>query len=262
MNKFLLFFFLSIFTKPLSANENVRFTIVYNNVPYNENLTTAWGMSCLIEFKDKYLLFDTGGDGSILLENMKKLEIDPKMIDIVILSHIHADHVDGLWSFLEENKNIVVYLPKSFPEDFKNRITNKEAMCVSIKKDTMIYEDIYSTGEMGGFWLKEQSLIIDTPKGIIVVTGCAHPGVVNIVKKAKELLNKNVYMVLGGFHLMAYSEDEVNEIIKDLKELDIEKIAPSHCTGGRPIELFREAWGENFYDLGCGAVFEVNYKTK
>ncbi|MCK4256798.1 MBL fold metallo-hydrolase, partial [candidate division WOR-3 bacterium] len=172
-------------------------------------------------------------------------------------SHIHADHVDGLWSLLEKNKNIVVYLPKSFPEDFKNRITNKEAMCVSVKKYTMIYEDVYSTGEMGGIWLKEQSLIIDTPKGLIVVTGCAHPGVVNIVKKAKELLNKNVYMVLGGFHLMAYSEAEVNEIIEDLKELDIEKIAPSHCTGGRAIELFREAWGENFYDLGCGAVFEL-----
>ncbi|MEA3432007.1 MAG: MBL fold metallo-hydrolase, partial [candidate division WOR-3 bacterium] len=94
------------------------------------------------------------------------------------------------------------------------------------------------------------------------VTGCAHPGIVNIVRKAKELLNKNIYLVLGGFHLMAYSEKEVKEIIKELEELGVEKIAPSHCTGGRPIELFREAWGENFLDLGCGAVFKVRASQK
>ncbi len=240
-----------------SIEDSLVFTIVYNNVPYNENLTTAWGFSCLIDLKDKNLLFDTGGIGSILLGNMRKLKIDPKNIDIVVLSHIHADHVGGLWSLLEQNKNIVVYLPASFPGDFKNRIKKTGAKFISVQKHTKICDNIYSTGELGGIWMREQSLIIDTPKGLIVVTGCAHPGIVNIVKKAKELLNKNIYLVLGGFHLMAYSEKEVKKIINDLKGLGVEKIAPSHCTGGRPIELFREAWGKNFLDLGCGAVFEA-----
>ncbi|MDO9575399.1 MAG: MBL fold metallo-hydrolase, partial [bacterium] len=220
-------------------------------------LITAWGFSCLIDLKDKSILFDTGGDGSILLDNMKKLKINPKKIDIIVLSHIHSDHTGGLWSFLEQNKDIVVYLPASFPEDLKNRIKKTGAKFISVQKHTKIYGNVYSTGELGRIGLKEQSLIIDTPKGLIVVTGCAHPGIVNIVKKAKELLNKNIYLVLGGFHLMSYSEKEVKEIIKDLEELGVLKIAPSHCTGGRPIELFREAWGENFLDLGCGAVFEM-----
>jgi len=233
------------------------FTIVYNNVPYNENLTTAWGMSCLIELSDKSLLFDTGGVGSILLDNMKKLKINPKKIDIVVLSHIHSDHTGGLWSFLEENNDVIVYLPESFPEDFKNRIKKTGARFISVQKHTKIYENVYSTGELGRIGLKEQSLIIDTPKGFIVVTGCAHPGIVNIVKKAKELLNKNIYLVLGGFHLMAYSDKEVKKIINNLKELGVLTIAPSHCTGERPIELFREAWGENFYGLGCGAVLKM-----
>ncbi len=239
-----------------SIEESLVFTIVYNNVPYNENLTTAWGMSCLIELPGKSILFDTGEDGSILLDNMRKLKIDPKNIDLVVLSHIHSDHVGGLWSLLEQNKDIVVYLPESFPEGFKNRIIETGAKFISVQKHTKIYENVYSTGELGGIWMREQSLIIDTPKGLIVVTGCAHPGIVNIVKKAKELLNKNIYLVLGGFHLMAYSEKEVKEIIKDLKEIGIQKIAPSHCTGGKPIELFKEAWGENFLELGCGAVFK------
>lgn len=240
-----------------SIDDSLVFTIVYNNVPYNENLTTAWGFSCLIDLKDKSLLFDMGGIGSILLNNMRKLKIDPKNINIVVLSHIHSDHVGGLWSFLKKNNDVVVYLPESFPKDFKNRIKKTGAKFISVQKHTNIYENVYSTGELGGVWMREQSLIIDTPKGLIVVTGCAHPGIVNIVKKAKGLLNKNIYLVLGGFHLMAYSEKEVEKIINDLKGLGVEKIAPSHCTGGRPIELFREAWGENFLDLGCGAVFEM-----
>ena len=240
-----------------SIKGGLVFTIVYNNVPYNENLTTVWGFSCLIDLKDKNLLFDTGGDGSILLDNMRKLKTDPKNINIVVLSHIHSDHTGGLWSFLEQNNDVVVYLPASFPEDFKKRIRETGARFISVQTHTKIYENVYSTGELGETRLKEQSLIIDTPKGLIVVTGCAHPGIVNIVKKAKELLSKNIYLVLGGFHLMAYSEKEVKGIIKELEELGVEKIAPSHCTGGRPIELFREAWGENFLDLGCGAVFEV-----
>lgn len=241
-------------------DRDLVFTIVYNNVSWDENLTTAWGMSCLIDFEDKSLLFDTGGNGSILLDNMKRLKIDPKRIDIVVLSHIHTDHVGGLWSLLRENSDIIIYLPESFPEDFKNRIRKSGARFISVRKPTEICENIYSTGELGGVRMKEQSLIIDTPRGLVVVTGCAHPGIVNIVMKAKELLKDKIHLVLGGFHLMAYSEEEVEDIIEDLKELNVEKIAPSHCTGGKPIELFREAWGEDFLELGCGAVFEVEIR--
>ncbi|MEA3432526.1 MAG: MBL fold metallo-hydrolase, partial [candidate division WOR-3 bacterium] len=145
-----------------SIEDSLVFTIVYNNVPYNENLTTAWGFSCLIDLKDKSLLFDTGGIGSILLDNMRKLKIDSKNIDIVVLSHIHADHVGGLWSLLEQNKDIVVYLPASFPGDFKNRIKKTGARFISVQKHTKICDNIYSTGELGGALLREQSLIIDT----------------------------------------------------------------------------------------------------
>jgi len=132
-----------------SIEDSLVFTIVYNNVPYNENLTTAWGFSCLIDLKDKNLLFDTGGIGSILLDNMRKLKIDPKKIDIVVLSHIHADHVGGLWSLLKQNKDIVVYLPESFPGSFKKRIEQIGASFISVQKHTKISENVYSTGELG-----------------------------------------------------------------------------------------------------------------
>jgi len=246
--------------QPMVKEKELSFTILYNNIPYDKRLTTAWGFSCLVMGMDKNILFDTGGDGKILLSNMRKLKIDPKKIDAVVLSHIHGDHTGGLWDFLQVNNKVVVYLPESFPNEFKDRVRKQGARVVSIHNPVGICRDVYLTGELGTA-IKEQSLIIDTPKGLIILTGCAHPGIVNIVEEAHKLLDKNVYLVLGGFHLMAYTENEVKEIIKKLKKLGVTKVGPSHCTGGKPIELFREAWNKNFFDVGCGSTIEIKYQV-
>jgi len=249
----LLIFFL--FSAPCLA-QDITLTILYNNVPYNNELTTAWGMSCLIEGLEKTIILDTGGDGSVLLDNMSKLKVDPTEVDAVLLSHIHADHTEGLWSLLK-NRQIVVYFPESFPVNFKDRVKNLCRDIVSVHKLRRICEQAWSTGELGSS-IKEQSLVIDTKKGLIVITGCAHPGIVNIAKFAESFLKKKVYLVLGGFHLMAYSKNQVKQIIEDLKELGIKQVAPSHCTGARTIELFREAWGDDFIELGCGAKIVID----
>lgn len=241
------------------AAENIVITVLYNNVACKENLTTAWGMSCIVTGTEKTILFDTGGDGRILRMNMETLNFRPEDIDIIFLSHIHADHVGGVWSILERNNDVVVYVPRSFPKEFKQNIEAAGARCVSVDTSMTICNNVHSTGELGGIALKEQSLIINTEKGLIVITGCAHPGVVHIVKRASELLKKNVYAVTGGFHLMRYTEKQVEYIIEELKRIGVTEIGPSHCTGGRPIELFREAWGEDFFDFGCGAVYTLEH---
>lgn len=246
-----------LFSMPCFA-QDVTITVVYNNVPYNNELTTAWGISCLIEGLDKTILFDTGGDGSILLGNLEKLKVDPTEIDLVILSHNHADHTDGLWGFLEKNSRITVYLPESFPGSFKNKSKFLCREIIPVHEPLNLCKHAWSTGELGD-GSKEQSLMIDTPKGLVVITGCAHPGIVNIVKFAKDYLKKSVYLVLGGFHLMAYNENQVKQIIEDLRELGVKQVGPSHCTGERAIELFKEAWGKDFIELGCGAKIEVRF---
>lgn len=230
----------------------ITLTILYNNVPHDPRLTTAWGMSCLIEGMEKTILFDTGGDGRILLSNMKKLGKAPKQVDVVVLSHIHGDHVGGLWEFLKEKSDVKVYLPKAFPDNFKKRVQRAGVEVFSVGKPTKIGKNIYSTGQMGA-WMKEQALVLRTAKGLVVVTGCAHPGVANFVKRAKKIWKDDVYLVFGGFHLMAYSERQVEGLITELKQLGVKKVGPSHCTGGKPIEMFRKAWGKDFIDLGCGA---------
>jgi 7,8-dihydropterin-6-yl-methyl-4-(beta-D-ribofuranosyl)aminobenzene 5'-phosphate synthase len=246
-----------LFSTPCFA-QDIAITIAYNNVAYDKALTTAWGFSCFIEGLEKNILFDTGGQGSILLGNMEKLGINSMDIDAVVLSHIHSDHIGGLWSLLETNSRITVYFPESFPASFKNKIKKLCQKAISIENPAKICQQVWSTGELGS-GIKEQSLIIDSKKGLIIITGCAHPGIVNIVRFAKGYLNKDVYLVMGGFHLMAYSENQVKQITKDLKELGVKKVGPSHCTGGRPIELFREAWGEDFIELGCGARLNLSF---
>lgn len=101
---------------------HVSIAIIYDNNPYKKGLETAWGFSCFVKGTAKTILFDTGGDGSLLLRNMKSLGIDPKEIDLVFLSHIHKDHVGGLWHVIKRNPKVIVYIPKSFPDSFKKEV--------------------------------------------------------------------------------------------------------------------------------------------
>ena len=231
-------------------------TIIYDNNPYNPDLKTAWGFSCFISGRKKNILFDTGGEGKILLENMKKLGISPSQVDIVFLSHIHGDHVGGLFALLKENQNVTVYIPKSFPKSFKKRIKKHKAKFIEIHTPMKIFENLYSTGEMGSF-IKEQSLIITTNKGLIVITGCAHPGVVRIAKKAKELLNKEIFLVIGGFHLVGSSKNRIKRIVDAFKKLKIKYVAPCHCSGDIARKLFKESYGNHFIKTGVGSIIDI-----
>ncbi|MCK4604984.1 MAG: MBL fold metallo-hydrolase [Deltaproteobacteria bacterium] len=235
------------------GDPSYRLTIVFNNIRYATNLRTGWGFACLIEGFQQTILFDTGSDGDILLSNMKGLGIDPRTVSAVVLSHIHADHCGGLERFLQRNPKVTVYLPESFPVSLIQAIQDSGAHVKKVGKPAQLLPQVHSTGEMGE-WIREQSLILETPKGLIIITGCAHPGIVRIVEKAKDLLKKDIYMVAGGFHLAGTSTTRIREIIQRLKDLGVEKVAPSHCTGEEAISLFKESWGKDFVEGGCGAV--------
>jgi len=234
----------------------LRLTVIYNNIPFDNRLRTGWGFSCLIEGTEQTILFDTGGEGSILLGNMKRMNIDPMAVDMVFLSHIHADHTGGLEALLKKNPHVTVCLPECFPDSFKQAIKSYGANVKSLCKPTRLLHRIHSSGEMGDS-IKEQALILETSSGLLIITGCAHPGVVNVVRKAKELFKVEVYLVMGGFHLAGMSNAQVRETISALKELGVKKVAPSHCTGEKAIAFFKEAWGDNFLEGGVGAIIEM-----
>jgi 7,8-dihydropterin-6-yl-methyl-4-(beta-D-ribofuranosyl)aminobenzene 5'-phosphate synthase len=241
----------------MSANEGIKITVIYDNNPYREGIETAWGFSCLITGADKTILFDTGGDGARLLKNMGKLGIHPEKIDVIVLSHIHGDHIGGLRSVLERNPNVIVYFPKSFPENFKNGVKGYGTKMAEVREPSKIFENFYSTGELGT-GIKEQSLIVKTEKGIIVIIGCAHPGIVEIVKRAKDLIADHVLFVIGGYHLGDKNRDEIEHILTELRNLGVRHIGPCHCTGKVATEIFKKAYGENFIKVGVGRVITLD----
>ena len=234
----------------------LRIRVIFDNVRYNEQLKSAWGFSCIIEGMSQVILFDTGSDGNILLSNLRKMGINLRDVDAVFLSHIHGDHTGGLSVFLQTNPSVIVYLPASFPPSSRESITGSGSQFKTLEKPEKLFDQVYTTGELG-FWIKEQSLVIDTPKGLVIVTGCAHPGIVQIVSRAKNWLRKKVYLLVGGFHLEGQPQRELQRIADELNKLGVEKVAPSHCTGEAARKVFRDLWGQNFLESGVGAVIEL-----
>jgi 7,8-dihydropterin-6-yl-methyl-4-(beta-D-ribofuranosyl)aminobenzene 5'-phosphate synthase len=225
--------------------------IVYDNYTLKKALMPAWGFSCLITLPHYQILFDTGGDPSILLENMHEFDLDLQKIDAVALSHIHGDHVGGVSGFLEQRQNITVYLPKSFPGDFKEALRQTGAAVEEIGGPQMIHPGVYTTGELGG-GLKEQSLVLKTRRGLVIITGCAHPGIVEIVEHATAVFKEKVYLLIGGFHLMGYSPSELKKIAERLDALKVEKIAPCHCSGDEARNFFKDYYKDNYITCAAG----------
>ena len=174
--------------------------------------------------------------------------------------HNHLDHTGGLGSVLGKKAGIPVYFGNSFPESFSQNISNNGATPIRVNEPIEISENVYSTGELHGS-TNEQSLILNTEKGLVIITGCSHPGIINILNRAQEIFDKNIYLVFGGFHLSGYSDTEINQIIQEFKALGVEKCGPTHCTGERPIALFEEAYGENYIPMGVGQVIQISENT-
>ncbi|HDD56239.1 MAG TPA: MBL fold metallo-hydrolase [Chloroflexi bacterium] len=242
-------------TEEVRPAEMIRITIVYDNYPYKAGLGTAWGFSAYITHKDENILFDTGGSGSLLLSNLAALKIKPGGIQNVVLSHEHNDHTGGLQHLLSSGTDPNLYIPPSFSSGFKNQFRT-QTQIVEVSPGLQIAEGMYTIGEMPGP-PPEQGLVIKTSEGLIVITGCAHPGVEKMVSAAKRQFQEDIYLVLGGFHLGSASDTRINQIIAEFQRLGVKHVAPCHCTGDRAIGMFRNAFGEDFIPVGVGAVISV-----
>jgi 7,8-dihydropterin-6-yl-methyl-4-(beta-D-ribofuranosyl)aminobenzene 5'-phosphate synthase len=258
--RFIIFMMIFLFHNCQGQNEmlqnvshsKITITVVYDNVTYDSTLTSEWGFGCVIQTEKDTVLFDTGSNGNVLLDNMAKLNIDPHSIHSVVISHNHWDHRGGLKDFLTLNSEVTVFIPNSSPMDLEDETHKKGAKAVRIDSFRQITNSIYSSGELKGN-IPEQSLVLQSHKGLVIITGCAHPGIVLIINHVKPLFPyEPIYLVMGGFHLKSESSQNISKIVNTIQEYGVQQIGPSHCTVEEAIEIFKQRFGKDFIESGVG----------
>ncbi len=237
----------------------MQLKVLVNNMISDPRYKYGWGLSIFVDGLGEGLLFDTGPDGATLLENMKLAGVKPDDIKHIVISHIHLDHIGGLIDLLDEmSHSPTVYIPAYIAKEFADRIKRHGGKVERISDVTQIFNGVYSSGQLGVV-LVEQALVIKSPKGLVILTGCSHPKVTSIVSHVRgAFLDQHIYLVLGGFHLLEKDRDYITETMKYLKVIGVEKISPSHCSGETAIQIAKEVFGEdNYIDSGAGAVINI-----
>ena len=271
---------------PQSGTPRAQITILYDAFGKPSVLKKDWGYAALVEYGGKRILFDTGNDPGILRSNTKAMGIDLATLDFVVLSHRHGDHMAGLAHVLSVNLTVKIYAPKegfgiygsSLPSSFYRKaealppdmryFDGKPPEVVTfgsawqganfelIDKTTEIVPGITLIALVseapGTRELKELSLAINTPDGLVLVVGCSHPGIDKIVEAATTI-NPKIHLIAGGFHLVAASDDAISKIVAALKDtFKVEIIAPGHCTGEPTFAALKQAFGDHYIYAGLG----------
>ncbi len=217
-----------------------------------ERKVLRWGISFLIDD----VLFDAFGRSDIFWKNIRRFKIDPSRVKHIVISHEDWDHIAGLETFLQKYPKTRVYVCERTGKDLKSLLRQKDAVPVMIKNARKIRTDIFSLGQMradtGRGILYEQSLVVRSRNGFSVITGCAHPGIVRIVRRATKIFGRKIYAVCGGFHMKDNTPEENKKILEELESLGVKKVIPLHCTGRDAFRLFQKIYRRSCLSLSEG----------
>jgi 7,8-dihydropterin-6-yl-methyl-4-(beta-D-ribofuranosyl)aminobenzene 5'-phosphate synthase len=273
------------------ADAGNRIIILYDAFSRSSDMTRDWGFAALIEYRGHRILFDTGNDADVLAHNVRAAGVDLSRLDFAIISHRHLDHTGGLPFLLQVNPTVKIYspqesfgvfgstLPSAFyrkepglpdemryydghpPETMRFGTAWPRANFQWIEKDQELAPGVHVlalvSDKPGTKELRELSLLLRTPRGVVVVAGCSHPGIDRIVEAAAAI-DPRVLLVAGGFHLPTATDAEISRIATTLRDsLHVERLAPGHCTGEPAFALFRRTWGDQYVYAGVGTVIDL-----
>lgn len=236
---------------------STRIISLYDNNSHLAGLENGWGLSYYIEHNNHKIIFDTGDDSKKLQRNLDRVNINPKNVDFVILSHNHWDHTGGLEAVLSNNRDIAIYFGSSFPYKFRQELSDHNVDYFPVSEMRPISKDVFVGPEMQRNGPPEIALALRHQKGLVIMTGCAHPGIINVIGEFQKSVCKDVYMVLGGFHLCHDTARRVKEVIEGFRNLGVKKVSPCHCTGEIAIKTFKEEYHDNFIQGGSGLKIEI-----
>jgi len=280
-------------TEPTAAAAPVpaRITVLYDAFGKDAKMTKDWGYAALVEINGKHILFDTGDDPGILAKNVKAKGVDLARLDFVVLSHRHSDHVGGFSFLLSVNPQVKIYAPKEnfgvFGSDLPSKFYRKDA---SLPPEMRYYDGtppeimkfgtafpganiqlIDKTTEVapgitlialvsdapGTKELKELSLAVNTPDGMVLVVACSHPGVETIVAEAAKI-NPHIHFIAGGFHLLVAQDPAIEKVAAALHDnYKVDYIAPGHCTGEPTFAALQKVFGDRYLYAGLGTTLGV-----
>jgi 7,8-dihydropterin-6-yl-methyl-4-(beta-D-ribofuranosyl)aminobenzene 5'-phosphate synthase len=282
--------FLAALRTSASATQD-RITILYDAFGKSSGMKKDWGYSALVEYGGKHILFDTGNNAEIFAQNVKVSGVDLKKLDFAVISHRHGDHTGGMNYLLTVNPQVKIFAPKegfgvfgaSLPGTFYRQDASlpdymryyngkppqmmtfgtpwPSANFVLIDGVTEAAPGISVIATVsqtpGTLELRELSLAIETPKGLILVVGCSHPGIERIVE-ASTVLDKHVYAIVGGLHLVTTPDSEIARIVTALRDKwKVDCVALGHCTGEPAFAAFQRAFGVHYNYAGLGSVIEL-----
>ena len=265
---------------------NAQITILYDAFGKSSAMQKDWGYSALVEYGGKRILFDTGNNPDILAQNLKVKQVDLSKLDFVVMSHRHGDHMGGLAYVLKVNPQVMIYAPKEgfgvYGGDLPGTFYRRDASLSAdqryfdgappdvlrfgsawpganirlIDKNTEIAPGIHLitlvSDKPGTLELRELSLALNTPDGVVIVVGCSHPGIEKIAESASAL-NPRIHLIAGGFHLVVANDQEIERIVTGLHDsLKVEYIAPGHCTGEPAFAALKKTFGDHYLYAGLG----------
>ena len=268
-----------------------RVTILYDAFGKSPDMTKAWGFSALVEYGGKRILFDTGGDAEILEHNVSALGVDLSKLDFVVLSHRHSDHISGLNYLLRVNPGVKIYAaadpwgpfggsaPNNFYRKDESLAANMRyfdghspnllsatgpwphANFIRVDSTTEVAPGIFllpSVSQVPGtLELREISMAIRGPQGLIIVEGCSHAGVEKILEAATKI-DPHVRILFGGLHLIGASDADIQKISAALHDQwKLDYLAVGHCTGEPTFATLKKTYGDHYIYAGVGTVVNL-----
>lgn len=235
------------------APRKITIIILLDNRSTAADLAADWGFAAAILTPGGAVLFDTGPKGDELLTNMAGLGLSPGDFSAVVISHDHDDHYGGLAAFLAVNPEARVYVAGT-PANAARIAEAAGAPLSVLQQPAELMPGIWSTGPIdGNSEAVEQTLVIDTAQGLVVLTGCAHPGIVEILQKAQALLpGKPTRTVIAGFHLLDATSGQFDRIVDQFRQLGVGSVAALHCSGAPAQERFAKVYGQSSVAGGSG----------
>ena len=244
-------------TNPESI-DYVKISVLVDNNP-NGTLECPWGLSILVETKNLAILFDAGPSGSALKNNSESLGIDLEATcDFIVISHEHLDHVDGLAYISDIHDDLTFYTPivgTGFSWILSQRPWWSDFNAIKVG-DTVELSSGIAVIPMN----YEQALVLYVKNlGLVVLTGCSHPGVENLVARAIDVFGvDDVYMVMGGFHLHNVNSDKRSDAIEALIDIGVQYIYPLHCSGDETRTYLESNHPANYGEASVGFQIVLN----